>query len=557
MGPIEKEFDPSEYPPEYLTVGKTEELQSILDRVEEAWIRTPNAVLVIPRGAHAFHTTHDFLALGKLQGVREVRVSIVSFDATIAGLASLLGFHIVELPEDHPALIEENAIEEPADPDERDIEKPTAPLPLTRSTENAEWVLSSTPIAHTPASLTTSAWLNNPGDPALYETGNVARGARNALPLPDTSPAKQARPGTPPPRTRPRQTGQLTPAIITGSASIPDEEELDSYTVSSTPSGRIKARRYMGSGSAYGGRQGLQVLWMKKPVPWSRAISIFTLVVLLALGSGAAYAYNYLPEGTISVTPLNQAYNSLPVEVSVITSPQSGRSTGLASAARQNSDKLSAPSLQAVMLKAPLAEEGDRAATGTREIAKGRAQGTMHFTNRTGAAVFVGAGLQFKGPNGVMVQTTQAGTVPATIFGQVFGTQDIPVAAMVEGPAGNIGAGQISGIYNGTLNYSNSSLQGGSTESVKVVKQEDIDTLVAELRSKAESRVGGAVLEVVGPGQQLITQTISLANVAFQADRKPGEDGQAVHVKLTGEARAYAFKDSDLRDSVAQAVLDW
>src|SRR5687767_10817499 len=187
MGPIEKEFDPSEYPPEYVVVGKAEALQSILDRVEEAWIRTPNAVLIIPRGAQAFHTTHDFLALGKLQGVREVRVSIVSLDPTIAGLASLLGFHIVDPPEGHPALAQDPSMAT-SEVDENEIEKPTAPLPLARTPEGSEWVLSSAPAVPAvpiPASLTTSTWLNNPGDPALYDTGDIARGARHALPFDD------------------------------------------------------------------------------------------------------------------------------------------------------------------------------------------------------------------------------------------------------------------------------------------------------------------------------------------------------------------------------------
>ncbi len=566
MGPIEKEFDPSEYPPEYVAVGKAEALQSILDRVEEAWIRTPNAVLIIPRGAHAFHTTHDFLALGKLQGVREVRISIVSLDPTIAGLASLLGFHLVDPPEGHPALAEDPSMMT-SEVDENEIEKPTAPLPMNRAPEGSEWVLSPhasahTPASPTPASLTTSTWLNNPGDPALYDTGNIARGARNALPVEDdegVSSPQTSRPGTPPPRTKPRNTGQLSPAILT-TPSIPDEEELDSFMVSSTPSGRIKARRYTGSGRAYRGGRGLRVLWMKEAVSWGRVAAIFLVLLVIGLASSGAYVYVYLPEGTIAVTPLNKTIPSLPVEVSVITA-QPGQGgpggTGMASVPQQGTGAQSAPSLSAAMLKADLVEEGTRQASGTREVPKGRAQGTMRFTNRTGGAVSVGSGLQFKGPNGAMVQTAQGGTVPATVFGQVFGTADIPIVAMVDGPAGNIGAGQISGIYNGTLNYYNSAMQGGTVETVKVVTQGDIDALVTELRARAESRIGEVIRPAVGQGQQLITQTVSLANVAHEADHKADEDGEIVHVRLTAEARAYAYNDSDLHDSVAQAVLDW
>jgi hypothetical protein len=169
----------------------------------------------------------------------------------------------------------------------------------------------------------------------------------------------------------------------------------------------------------------------------------------------------------------------------------------------------------------------------------------------------VPAGTQFKAPNGVAVQTTQAGTVPATVFGASFGTLDIPIAATVEGPDGNIGGGQISGVYGGNLlNYTNSPMQGGSLDTIKVVKQEDIDALVAELRSKAEGKAGSAVLGLVGSGQQLITQTIRLDKAGFETQPKAGQDGESVTIKFTAEAQAYVYRESDMHDSVAQAVLD-
>jgi len=104
MGPIEKDFDPTKFSAELLAVGHDEAISSILSRVGEALGRTPNVVLVIPRGAEAFHTTQDFLALSKLQWSGEVRVSVASPDPTIAGLARVLGFHVIDPPEGHPAL---------------------------------------------------------------------------------------------------------------------------------------------------------------------------------------------------------------------------------------------------------------------------------------------------------------------------------------------------------------------------------------------------------------------------------------------------------------------
>jgi hypothetical protein len=142
------------------------------------------------------------------------------------------------------------------------------------------------------------------------------------------------------------------------------------------------------------------------------------------------------------------------------------------------------------------------------------------------------------------------------VFGQSFGTLDLPIAATIDGPDGNIPAGQVSGVYSGVLNYSNGALQGGAMETLKMVTQADIDALAAELRAKAEARAASAVLGEVGAGRQLITQTIGLAGVAFKPDVEAERDAEAVRVVLTATAIAYMYDESDLRDSVAQAVLD-
>ena len=554
MGPVEKEFNPAEYPPEYITVGLTEAMPSILDRVEDAWIRSPNAVLVIPRGSHAFHSTHDFLALGKLQDSREVRVSIASADPIITGLARLLGFHVVDPPPGHPVLTEDPSthIASADDDDEGNVEKPTAPLPLGvmphdtpgqgahHAGDAPGWVFVPTGPA---AGTTTSTWLNNPGD---YMDGQRAPKVNQYV-----APAHV--PGMPPPRTRPRQTGNLGPVLITDSSL--SELSLDNAPRppdATTDSGRLKARRMITEGRAYqdgrrvryGGRIGSSRFN-------SRIMMVVAVLLVALLLGGSAYAYVYLPQGSVSVTPLSQSITDLPVEVTVLTVPDTRVSP---SGAR---DSLSNPTINAAKITSPLSEEATRPASGTRQVARGRAQGMLTFTNRTGNAVTVPAGTQFRAGNGAVVQTAQAVTVPATIFGQSFGTAPVPIVATVDGPDGNIGAGQVSGIYGGTLNYSNSALQGGSIETIKVVKQEDIDALVADLHTKLEGETAGAVMGVLGAGQQIITQTISLQNARFDSSLKAGEDGDAVRVKLSADAEAYTFKDSDMQEAIVGAVRDY
>src|SRR5436853_6760863 len=171
MGPIESDFNVEDFHAEYIAVGASESMSSVLERIEDTWTRTPNAVLIIPRGAGPFHITQDFLALGKLQGARDVRVSVASLDPVIAGLARLLGFYVVDPPVGHPALAGDPTLDNPSM--DGDIEQPTAPLPTSgTSTSLPDCVLAPTvPNYHT-ANTTTSTWLNTPGDPALHPWGS-------------------------------------------------------------------------------------------------------------------------------------------------------------------------------------------------------------------------------------------------------------------------------------------------------------------------------------------------------------------------------------------------
>src|SRR4051794_21177485 len=542
----EKEFNPADYPPEYVAVGSDETLGSVLERVEDAWTRSPSAVLIIPRGTACFHTTHDFLALGKLQDSRQVRVSIASHDPIIIGLGRVLGFYIVEPVPDHPALA--------ADPvmgsmPEDDIEKPTAPLSIGLSPYSTEWVVAPSQPVY-PPSTTTSTWLAGPGEPP-------ARADQQGLPWTAyATPQSPARPGALTPRTSPGQTGQLPSTFLTDTA-LPTGVIATQPPVDPTPTGSIKARRVVPQGSTYQNRR-LKYGGRARPANFGRFFAIFATVLVLALIGGSAYAYVYLPQGTVSITPLNRVMTGLPVEVTVSTGQPVGSDPAPSLAQTSGSGNVyTAPSLTGTLVHTALQDEASRPASGSRQVARGKGQGTMHFTNRTGSPVTVPAGTQFKAPNGVNVQTTQAGTVPATVFGSTFGTLDLPVAAMIEGPDGNIGAGLISGVYGGgQLNYTNTAMQGGGIETIKVVKQEDIDALVAELRAKAEEKAGSAVLGLVGSGQQLITQTIHLDKATFEAVPQAGQDGDSVKVKFGAEAQAYTYNESDMHDSVAQAVLD-
>lgn len=563
MGPIEKEeFDPTRYSAEFVAVERDEHISAILERVGEALRRTPNVVLIIPRGAQAFHTTQDFLALGKLQWTGEVRVAVASPDPTIAGLARVLGFHIVDPPVGHPALAGDPTLDS-ADQDHdarsSDIEKPTAPLPLGGLPGGGgmpDWVISPAvpSITGTQGNLTTSTWLNMSGDGTPQ-----ARTPGLAPPL-----SASTRSGVPPPRTKPRQTGRLTTATITDTSLplMPPGDTTDSGSLQA-PLEEAKARRAIIEGRAYRNGRRWRYNGQVKSVRWGRVFVALAVLLLLSLVAASTYAYVYLPEGTVYVTPSSKDITALNVTIA-ITFPSAqgqGASGALTSQAnsQSNTPSLSAPPIAATLIEAQLsADSGPRPSTGTRQVKVGKAQGTMHFANRTSEAKLVPIGAKFRATNGVTVQTTQAGNVPATNFlNGAVGQLDVPIVATIDGPDGNIAAGQIAGTFVNALDFTNTEMQGGSLQTIKTVAQSDIDALNADLSAKLDEQLRGAIADNVGPNQTLITQTITLSDKKFTLDHKAGDVAEAVSGKTTGVARAYVYDKSKMDDSVALAVTNW
>ncbi len=541
MGPIEKDFDPTKFSAELLAVGKDEAISSILGRVGEALGRTPNVVLVIPRGSEAFHTTQDFLALSKLQWTGEVRVSVASPDPTIAGLARVLGFHIIDPPEDHPALAGDPSFAQGEQPGD-DIEQPTAPLPLGGL---PDWVISpSIPVISTPSSsLTTSTWLNMPGDTPQ---------TRAAAP-----PIKRA--GMPPPRTKPRQTGVLLATNIADAPPLTPVIDPAKVNDPRTEDGDAKARRAVIEANAFKNGRRWRYNRAARTMRLGRVFVIVAVLLVVSLIAGSAYAYVYLPEGTISVTPLGKTYN-LSVDVTVLTAPvQPGGQPGTPGGSTTNgSGTLTGAPVNGIELSAPLSVEDTAPATGTRQVPTGKAHGIMHFANTTSLSKVVPAGTQFNAPNGVIVETTQNATVPPTdLLGQTVGYKDVPIVANVDGPDGNLTAGQLTGVYANALQYQNSALTGGAMDTVKVVTQADIDGLTSTLMTRIEDEVGGAVNQQLQQGQQLITQTVSLTNKQVVADHKAGDDGDTVKVTITGVAMGYAYSENDMNGSITGAVENW
>lgn len=533
----DKAFDPTLHTAEYVAVEPDDSFAQIRDKVEDALQRTPNVILVIPRGAQAFHTTQDFLALGKLQWRREVRVAVATPDPTIAGLARVLGFYIVSPPADHPALAGDPSFDNGESSDgPGTIEKPTAPLALG-TPGSPDWVLSPViPIytaiekPTTSGSLTTSTWLSMPGDGMSAHAAVVAR------------------PGQPLPRTRQRQSGQLLPT------QIPDLASSQSGGLA-LQADEAKARIAVIDSKAYSNGRRWRYSGGIRPMRLGRIFAVLGFILLVGAIAAGVYAYIYLPEGSVSVIPQSKTWDALPVRV-VVTGAQAA---GLSMPGPQPlQNQVSAASIIAGTINRPISATETISTTGTRQVARGFAQGTMHFANNGQQAIDVPQGTSFQTAEGVVVQTTQGATVPGTfVLANQIGSRDVPIIATIEGPDGNLPAGKLTGTYKGILSYTNSAMQGGSIDTIKTVAQSDIDKLVNDLTTRVQGQVNGAILENVAVGQHLITETIRLEDAKVEKSHNANEDGDSLTVVVSGVAKAYTYDEGKMQDSLRQAVYDY
>ncbi|MEA2574006.1 MAG: hypothetical protein QOH93_1304 [Chloroflexia bacterium] len=563
MGPLESEseFDHTLYTAEFVTAEPDEPLATILERVEDALTRTPNVVLILPRGSTAFHSTHDFLALGKLHSGRDVHVSIASPDPTIASLARVLGFYVESVPDGH------DYYEEPGSVTEEDTEQPTSPLPLGPPRvsgpfpDKPEWVLSPSGYVY-PVPSTTSTWLNHPSDPANAQEGIGANGKKPTHPHLSLPLSKS---GVPPPRTRPRVTGQLQPTIITD-PSLPsitgDRFDMPLALVSTTESGRIKARRTDEEAAAYLKLDGQETVRKIRRFTVRRVVTGVLVLLLLALVGAGTYAWIYLPEGSVEITPLKKDLVGLQIEVPVLITPGAAGQDGLATPLDQSSTGgvISTYSLTSTQLSATIVEQNTAPATGSRQVPKGRSRGTIIFTNSTPYPVTVPAGTTFTAANGVTVQVTQGGVVPATIFtpGATVSSLELEVEATLDGPAGNVAAKQLQSTYKGLTYINPNAIEGGTLETLKVVTQQDIDTLTADLNKKAldQGRALGLLLAQVPPGHELITQTMKFGEVSMTPSLSANQDGEGVSVVVTTSVQAFSYNKADVQKAVFDAIRD-
>jgi hypothetical protein len=180
--------------------------------------------------------------------------------------------------------------------------------------------------------------------------------------------------------------------------------------------------------------------------------------------------------------------------------------------------------------------------TGSQNIGT-KANGTMTVTNNSGVEQSLAVGTRFVAPDGNVFLSTSAITIPAatatvTGGGQVVktpGTQTVGVTASQAGDNYNEAAGQaytIPGLGSQILvTAKGGQMSGGTTKTVQVVTQSDVDTAVAAAVSGDKSSAQKTLEGKVAKGD--VGLTSSLLATPSVITSNPAVNGQGSQATLT------------------------
>ena len=279
----------------------------------------------------------------------------------------------------------------------------------------------------------------------------------------------------------------------------------------------------------------------RRPAPlWLRLIG-YTLVGGFLLAVLAAFAVYVLPAATVTVVP-GQRQVEAPVTLSA-------------------SPDVDAVDVQGRLLPGRLMETyveltGTIATSGSEQAAQGKAVGQVVFTNQTNREVRIPAGTIVSTSTGDRndFSTTSETVVPGPQGSQATAS----IEAIEEGVQGNARANTIttvSGALRTQVGVTNPGATGGGQSAlVRVVKQVDKDTLLAQLETQAKSDAFARLQPELRANEWLSESSIQTFTVAQFFDHFNDEPADVLGLTLRVLVQGVAV-DQETARTIAMAAL--
>ena len=182
--------------------------------------------------------------------------------------------------------------------------------------------------------------------------------------------------------------------------------------------------------------------------------------------------------------------------------------------------------------------EGDRIPTGQAELGANPARGKIVFSNKTGAAVMVPAGVLLSTDGELPIEFQTA--APIELPGTIGGTAEVDIIAIEVGPQGNLPAGNLINIEGewAELVEVRQPLPtvGGDIQPVPVVTEEDRLTLRTELIQQIQSLAGSEIEAALGTSEFLSAESLVINRMITEEwSHEIGEKSESLTLNIEAE----------------------
>lgn len=208
--------------------------------------------------------------------------------------------------------------------------------------------------------------------------------------------------------------------------------------------------------------------------------------------------------------------------------------------------------LPAEKIKITLTKEGKKETTGTK-IEGEPASGEVVIYNRTSNPKTFAKGTEIIGPDNLKFTLEEEVLVASESVGSDYvkipGKAKVKVKAVAIGPEGNLASGTEFSVDN----YSKSdfvakneeAFSGGTKREVQVVSRQDQEELEKNLLEELKKQSQEEIEEKTSSGQEIIPKSLSFEIRKKEFDKKVGDEGNEVNLKLEVEFSVLSFRNED------------
>ncbi|MDQ3539426.1 MAG: baseplate J/gp47 family protein, partial [Chloroflexota bacterium] len=189
----------------------------------------------------------------------------------------------------------------------------------------------------------------------------------------------------------------------------------------------------------------------------------------------------------------------------------------------------------------------------------GTARGSVTLRNASDTAITLPAGAELTNSRGVTFVTDSDVEVPAgSADGATIGEATVAVTASEAGSRGNLQQGMLTGkVADQALYFSNrdSAMGGGSDREIKVVSEEDIAALQAQVESGLRPAVAEGWARQLGGGQAVVAPSIETEQPEYTIEQRAGDVSDTVTLRGRVDATGLVYDQASIEAQAREAFV--